>query len=264
MKKATSLLLVLTMVLSLFAGCGKPAAKETTAQVPAATLSAETAAPATESTTKPTLSPEELLYNSLTDRQRQAVDLGIVELSQMEDLERIVTVGEASAMLQKAYVHRTGVESKMLNELMTREEYSSRNAPRGWLMGMPGLADLELTHGEVYENYEQWFLLTGDNGGWATLWAAFDKRFGAKGSFPWKMDLRTMKKAIPFLRMLLILCRWRHWILGSMLQRQAPIQRICCIMVCLKSLVTPLRFMMTPTERNSWSWRMGISIPIGR
>lgn len=109
MKKATSLLLVLTMVLSLFAGCGKPAAKETTAQVPAATLSAETAAPATESTTKPTLSPEELLYNSLTDRQRQAVDLGIVELSQMEDLERIVTVGEASAMLQKAYVHRTGV-----------------------------------------------------------------------------------------------------------------------------------------------------------
>ena len=120
MKKATSLLLVLTMVLSLFAGCGKPAAKETTAQVPAATLSAETAAPATESTTEPTLSPEELLYNSLTDRQRQAVDLGIVELSQMEDLERIVTVGEASAMLQKAYVHRTGVESKMLNELMTR------------------------------------------------------------------------------------------------------------------------------------------------
>ena len=54
MKKATSLLLVLTMVLSLFAGCGKPAAKETTAQVPAATLSAETAAPATESITKPT------------------------------------------------------------------------------------------------------------------------------------------------------------------------------------------------------------------
>ena len=184
MKKATSLLLVLTMVLFLFAGCGKPAAKETTAQVPAATLSAETAAPATESTTEPTLSPEELLYNSLTDRQRQAVDLGIVELSLMEDLERIVTVGEASAMLQKAHVHRTGVESKMLNELMTREEYSSRNAPRGWLMGMPGLADLELTHGEVYENYEQWLLLTGDNGGWATLWAAFDKRFGAKGIIP--------------------------------------------------------------------------------
>ena len=110
--------------------------------------------------------------------------MGIVELSQMEDLERIVTVGEASAMLQKAYVHRTGVESKMLNELMTREEYSSRNAPRGWLMGMPGLADLELTHGEKYENYEQWFKLTGDNGGWATLWAAFDKRFGAKGIIP--------------------------------------------------------------------------------
>lgn len=193
MKKATSLLLVLTMVLSLFAGCGKPAAKETAAQVPAATLSAETAAPATESTTEPTLSPEELLYNSLTDRQRQAVDLGIVELSQMEDLERIVTVGEASAMLQKAYVHRTGVESKMLNELMTREEYSSRNAPRGWLMGMPGLAYLELTHGEAYENYEQWFLLTGDNGGWATLWAAFDKCFGAKGIIP--MDFLGVNNA---------------------------------------------------------------------
>ena len=155
MKKATSLLLVLTMVFSLLSGCGKPAAQESTPQVPATAPIAETAATAehtTEPTTEPTLSPEELLYNSLTDRQRQAVDVGIVELSQMEDLERIATIGEASTMLQKAYVHRTGVESKMLKELMTREEYASRNADRGWLMGMPGLADLELTHGEKYEN----------------------------------------------------------------------------------------------------------------
>lgn len=184
MKKATSLLLVLTMVLSLLSGCGKPAAQESAPQVPETAPSAETAAPTTEPTTEPTLSPEELLYNSLTDRQRQAVDVGIVELSQMEDLERIVTIGEASAMLQKAYIHRTGVESKMLKELMSREEYASRNASRGWLMGMPGLADLELTHGEKYENYGQWFRLTGDNGGWATLWSAFDKRFGAKGIIP--------------------------------------------------------------------------------
>ena len=88
-----------------------------------------------------------------------------------------------------------------------------------------------------------------------------------RGSFPWifweSVTSGTTPKAIPFLRMLFALCRWRHWILRSMLLTQAPV-RIRCIIAWMKSLLTPLRFLMTPTERNSWSWRMGISIPTGR
>lgn len=158
MKQMVSLLLVLTMVLSLFAGCGNTQTEEKTEKpmVAATTQPAETAEPTTEPTTEPTLSPEDVLYNSLSDRMKQAVDVGIVELSQLEDLERIVTVGEASAMLQKAYVHRTGVESKTLNDLIVSADYSTRNATRGWLSAIPGLADMELTHGDKYESYDQW------------------------------------------------------------------------------------------------------------
>ena len=131
---------------------------------------AEYAAP----TTEPTLSPEEILYNSLSDRMKQAVDVGIVELSQMEDLSRIVTVGEAAQMLQKAYVHRTGVESKTLNDLMASPDYSGRNATRGWIMNIPGLADTELLKGDKYESYDQWMKLNNKEGG-EHLW--YDFRF---------------------------------------------------------------------------------------
>ena len=152
------MLLVLTMVLSLLTGCsdgGETAqAAQPTDGVPETTA---------EPTPEPTLSPEEVLYNSLPDRMKQAVDVGIVELSQLEDLERIVTVGEASAMLQKAYVHRTGVESHTLKELMEREEYAFRNATRGWLSAIPGLTDMELVQGLPYENYKQWVELMTKN-----------------------------------------------------------------------------------------------------
>lgn len=154
MKRMLSLLLVLSLLLS---GCSGTA-EESAQPAP------ETAAEMTEApTTEPTLSPEEVRYNSLPDRMKQAVDVGIVELSQLEDLNRIVTVGEASAMLQKAYVHRTGVESKTLAELMAREELASRNAIRGWLSIVPAMTDLELVHGDSYESYEQWqsFMATG-------------------------------------------------------------------------------------------------------
>lgn len=179
MKRFVSLLLALAMVLCLFAGCGS-SGTETEPE----TVALTTVEPATEPTTEPILSPEEQLLASLPEQMLEAYEVGLVELEQLEDLNCIVTVGEASAMLQKAYVHRTGVESKTLNEMMSREEYASRNAPRGWLMGMPGLADLELTHGEKFENYEQWVKHTGDNGGWTELWGAFDNRFGAKGIIP--------------------------------------------------------------------------------
>lgn len=160
MKRIVCCLLVLSLILSfLLSGCGGEAAAEPKEEAPTAAVTEPTEAP----TTVPTLSPEEVLYNSLPDRIRQAVDVGIAELSRLEDLERIVTVGEASAMLQKAYVHRTGVENKTLSELMAREELASRNAIRGWLSIVPAMTDLELVYGDSYESYEQWqsFMATG-------------------------------------------------------------------------------------------------------
>jgi len=185
MKKTMSFLLALVMVLSLFAGCGGETAAETTlaAEEPVAmeTMAAPATELATEPTTVPTLSPEEILYDSLTDRQRQAVDLGLVELEQLADLERIVTVGEAAAMLQKAYVHRTGVESKTLNEMMTEPDYSERNADRGWVLPIPGVADLELTHGAKYKNYSQWVKYLDDMNTSMNVWSQFDDRLGITG-----------------------------------------------------------------------------------
>ena len=105
MKRTASLLMVLVMLLSILPGCGGKQ-EEAVQAAPKVENIAETAAEevAEAPTTEPALNPEEMLYNSLPDRMKQAVDLGIVTLSQLEDLERIVTVGEASAMLQKAYV----------------------------------------------------------------------------------------------------------------------------------------------------------------
>lgn len=177
MKRILSLLLVLAMLLS---GCGGGTEKETAKPAPETVSAPEaTEAPITE----PTLSPEEVLYNSLPDRMKQAVDVGIVELLQLEDLDRIVTVGEASEILQKAYVHRIGEESKTLAELMTSVDYSGRNATRGWLAAIPGLVDMELCSGEKFESYDQWvgylqenFLHT------AALWWSFPTRFGSQSA----------------------------------------------------------------------------------
>lgn len=182
MTRMIALLLAVVMLLSL-SGCGG-SVREETAQASAgdgvpvpetseSPVPEETVAP----TTEPTLSHEEMLYNSLPERMRQAVDAGIVELNQLEDLERTVTVGEASQMLQKAYVHRTGVESKTLNDLINREEFASRTADRGWIAAIPGFADLEIPYGENFESYEQWGLYLGKQ--WAStgdLWSGFDNR----------------------------------------------------------------------------------------
>ena len=101
MKRMLSLLLVLALLLS---GCG---GGETTEAVKAA---AETAA-ATENavpeataspTTEPALSAEEVLYNSLPEKLRCAVDLEIVELDVLDDLTRICKGAEAAQMLQNA------------------------------------------------------------------------------------------------------------------------------------------------------------------
>ena len=148
MKRILSFLMVLVMLASLLSGCGGKG-EEVVVQKAEETAETVAAEEVTEApTTEPTLSAEEVLYASLTDRMKQAVDLGIVELSQLEDLNRVVTVGEASAMLQKAYVHRTGVESKMLNELISDPVYAEETATLIWVAGVPGLADMELSHGD--------------------------------------------------------------------------------------------------------------------
>lgn len=188
MKQITALCLTLVMLLSLTA-CGGSAPTETKA--PETTAPAVTEAPTEAPSTEPTLSPEEVLYNSLPERMKQAVDAGIVELSQMEDLNRIVTVGEASEMLQKAFVHRTGVESKTLNDLMASPDYSTRNATRGWIMNIPGLADTELVKGNQYKDYEQWMKLHNKEGA-EHLWYDFRYRTHAGSMELLASDIRFL------------------------------------------------------------------------
>ena len=180
MKKALRLMMVCAVLLSLLAGCGKETQPADAAEASAETAGEVTAAETTEApVTEPPLSPEEKLYNSLSERMQLAVDYGIVDVKLLEEPDRIVTVGEASSMLQAAYVHRTGVESKTLAELMAREEFASRSATRGWLSVMPGMADLELAHGDRYENYEQWqgYLAQGFDKTEAVWWI-FPNRLG--------------------------------------------------------------------------------------
>ena len=177
MKRCTALLLALTMLLSAMSGCGGQR-QQTQEVAPSVTEAMSEPSP------EPTESPETLLYNALPARMQQAVDVGIAELSQMEDLNRIVTVGEASQMLQGAYVHRTGVESKTLNEMMTNPVYSERTANRGWVLNMPGVTDLEMLHGSHYENYEQWCnYLNQKIDIPLPLWGAFDNRLGMNTVF---------------------------------------------------------------------------------
>lgn len=174
MKRFLSLLLAVLML----SGCGGKQEEPAVQAAPETESVMETTAEITEEpTTEPTFSPEEVLYASLPERMRQAVDVGIVELSQLEDLNRIVTVGEASAMLQNAYVHRTGVESKILNEMMTNPDYAELTADRGWIFGVPGQVDMELTDGEHYENFQQWLDYLND-GHTNFLWWCFDDRLG--------------------------------------------------------------------------------------
>lgn len=184
MKRSLAMLLVLTIMLTLLAGCGgKETAEAPETAVPeiVETAKESTAAPETE----PTLSPEEMLYHSLPERMKQAVDVGIVALSQLEDLNRAVTVGEASAMLQKAYVHRTGTESKMLAEFISTPEYANEAATLIWIAGVPGLADMELSHGEYYEDYGQWrTYLNEKTQSMEDLWWSFPDRLSMMEAVP--------------------------------------------------------------------------------
>lgn len=157
MKRTLSLLLVLIMVLFLFAGCGGARSEERT-EVPmvAATIQPNVAAaPATEPTIEPTLSAQERIYNSLPDRMKQAVNVGIVELSQLEDLNRECTIEEAAQMLQNAYTLRNGTESRLLADVLTMD-CVGEPAYLGWIGRLPIPLFVEAQEPENYESYDQW------------------------------------------------------------------------------------------------------------
>lgn len=157
MKRMLSLLLMAAMLISVLSGCGgdgeQPARAQRTETEAAAAET--TAAPTPEPATAPTVSQEELLYNSLPDRMKQAVDVGIVELSQMENLDRTVTIAEAAQMLQKAYTHRQGEESNLLADVLALE-CANEAAYLGWIGRLPIALYVEALEKESYQDYEQW------------------------------------------------------------------------------------------------------------
>lgn len=167
------------------AGCGtqkggSPDASDAALQEKTATEAVTEAT--TEPTTAPTLSKEEQLLQTLPERTRQAYEAGLVELEQLEDLERIVTIEEASAMMQKAYVHRTGVESQNLKELMETPEYAEQTADRFWIYNIPGQVDMELALGSKYTTRVKWLKYITDITRNDALWYDFEYRLGIFGA----------------------------------------------------------------------------------
>lgn len=139
----------------LLSGCSSAISPSETASVetqPELTVT-PTETPTTESTTEPTLSAEELFLQSLPDKLRQAHELGLVELSLLEDLERPCTIQEAAGILQNVYGKKFGEESWMLTHTVT-EKNAQTDATRGWFMTMMYAADAETLVGvEESESY---------------------------------------------------------------------------------------------------------------
>lgn len=139
MKMAISMILIYSLLLC---GCGSAAVPEITAPAEIKAVPETTAEIVTEPTTEPTLSPEELFVQSLPEKLRQAYELGIVELSLLEEPERECTIQEAAAVLQNVYNLRFYEDSWMLINTVT-EDNSSNPATRGWFMKMMYAADAE-------------------------------------------------------------------------------------------------------------------------
>ena len=138
MKRIVTLLLVVVMMLSL-SGCGSNDPVET---APAETVPVPTAEPTTEPTTEPTLSPEELFIQSLPEDQRQAYELGIVDLALLEEADRECTTAEAAEILQNIYRIKFGADSWILIHTVN-EENAAQPVTRGWFMTMMYAADAE-------------------------------------------------------------------------------------------------------------------------
>ena len=149
MKRLTVIFLLLSLLLS---GCGSsPVPPET---FPAETVPETSAAPETEPTTEPTLSAEELFIQSLPDKLREAYELGIAELSLLENLERPCSLREAAAILQNVYRLRFCEDSWMLANSVN-EENASDAVTRGWFMTMMYAADAEALVGvDESKNYD--------------------------------------------------------------------------------------------------------------
>ena len=137
MKRAISIILICSLLLC---GCGNSAVSEET--MPVETIPETTAEIPTEPTTEPTLSPEELFIQSLPEKLRQAYELGIVELSLLEEPQRECTIQEAAAVLQNVYNLRFYEDSWMLINTVN-EDNSSNAATRGWFMTQMYAADAE-------------------------------------------------------------------------------------------------------------------------
>lgn len=151
MKRMIALILALATALSLTACGGSAPAETKPTEIAPIVTEASTEAP----TTVPTLSHEEILYNSLPERMRQAVDIGIVELSQLEDLNRECTIGEAAQMLQNAYTLHNGIESRLMADVLALD-YVNEPAYLGWIGRLPSAMQMEVFEPGDYESYPQW------------------------------------------------------------------------------------------------------------
>lgn len=138
MRKLTVLLLLFSLLLS---GCGSTALPAETAGT-----TVPTTVPVTEPVTEPTLSAEELFIQSLPEKLRSAYELGLVELSLLEDLERPCSIREAADILQTIYRIKFGTDSWFLTKTVT-EENAAEAATRGWFMTMMYAADAEALAG---------------------------------------------------------------------------------------------------------------------
>ncbi len=148
------LLLLLACLLTLTAcGASKPEAAPSAdpVQTQAAGVVPE---PKAAPTTEPALSPEELLLSSLPDTVKAACDLGLVELSMLTDLDRIVTGAEAAQLVQNAYSLHFGQESVTLNQV-PQSEFADIECTRYWLAQAMLIPFQEAGAGAPYETFTE-------------------------------------------------------------------------------------------------------------
>ncbi len=181
LKRGLSIFLICLMVLSM-AGCGGAAPETAPTTAPAVQAEVPETTQATETSTEPTLSAEEILINSLPEKVRQAYDLGLVELELLEDLDRICLGAEAAKIIQNIHVAHHGVESKIMNQLL-EHEHASLEVNRYWLAQVMFSAEAEFIeeapHEDYLENIKYMAKAVDADMGRNDLWAYFSNCDGA-------------------------------------------------------------------------------------
>lgn len=154
MKRLLSLLLALAMLGSLLSGCGSKQTVQPSQETEKAVQAAPepTAEPTEAPATEPALSAEEVLYASLPEKVRYAVDLGIVELGSLDDLARICTGTEAAEMLQNARMLKRGEKSKILSQVKD-SAHADIAVTRYWMAQMMHAAEMEVFITPESEDY---------------------------------------------------------------------------------------------------------------